>query len=311
MTLTQLEYIIAIDEHRSFQGAARHCFVTQPTLSMQVQKLEEHLGVNIFDRSKNPVMPTSIGQIIIEQARIILRERDKVNALIKTARDVPEGQLKIGIIPTLAPYLLPRFIRDFLKSFPNIKLDVFEYTTEVLVDKLKKGQLDAGMLVTPLCDVSLNEEVLFFERLYLYLSENHNLLKVDKMTPELLSGQDLWLLQEGHCLRTQVINFCDLQTNEDISSNFNYASGSIDTLIRLVDNGNGSTIIPALAVEHLNDLQRQRIRSFASPVPVRQISMVTYRRYLHKHLLDNLKISVQKSIPEEMLISKESKIIDL
>lgn len=311
MTFTQLEYIVAIDDHRSFQRAAKHCFVTQPTLSMQVQKLEDFLGVSIFDRSRSPVMPTSIGSIIIEQGRIILRERDKMKVIIDSAQNLPEGEIKVAIIPTLAPYLLPRFIQDFLSSYPDINLNIQEYTTDIQIEKLKKGELDVGVMVTPLSDPSLSEEVILYERLYLYLSDDHPLLAHKYIETHQLENHNLWLLEEGHCLRTQVINFCDLRGANYMSAHLTYASGSIDTLIRLVDKGQGSTVIPAFALEHLSSKQTKKVRPFLTPVPVRQISMVTYRPYLKKHLIDKLKESILRHVPAEMKNAKESMIVDI
>jgi LysR family transcriptional regulator, hydrogen peroxide-inducible genes activator len=163
MTITQLEYIVAVDTHRHFAKAAEQCFVTQPTLSMQIQKLEETLGSKIFDRSKQPVIPTEIGEEIIQQARIILNEVKKIDQLISDKQGILKGELKIGIIPTLAPYLLPLFLQPFLKKYPDVTIKVKEMTTDIIVEKLKTGRIDAGLLVTPLQEASIKEYPLFYE----------------------------------------------------------------------------------------------------------------------------------------------------
>jgi LysR family transcriptional regulator, hydrogen peroxide-inducible genes activator len=311
MTFTQLNYIIAIDEHRSFQRAAQHCYVTQPTMSMQVQKLEDFLGVNIFDRTKTPVMPTAIGKIIIEQARIILRERDKMKVIIENAQKQPKGELKIAVIPTLAPFLLPKFIQEFLDEYPEIQLQIFENTTFSIIEKLKKGEFDAGLMATPIEDTSLSDTPLFYEQLFVYLSEDHPLLDFKVIPIDELKRFNLWLLEEGHCLRSQIINFCDLQSSIHSGSHLNYASGSIDTLVRLIDQGQGATIIPELALDHLTDPQRRRVRPFESPEPLRQISLVTFRPYLKEHLLENLQFSLLRHIPDHMKAIKKGEIIHI
>src|SRR5687768_8393452 len=171
MTFTQLEYIIAVDTHRHFAKAAKQCFITQPTLSMQIQKLEEELGSKIFDRSKQPVIPTEIGEEIVRQARIIIHETKMIHELIRDRDGVLQGELRIGIIPTLAPYLLPMFLQPFLTAYPGIRIRVKEMTTDIIVEKLKAGRIDVGLLVTPLQDNGIREHPLFYEELVAYVSK--------------------------------------------------------------------------------------------------------------------------------------------
>ena len=211
MTITQLEYIIALDTYRHFSEASKHCFVTQPTLSMQIQKLEEELGIKIFDRSKQPVVPTEIGEEVLVQARAVVHEVKMMQQLIKDKQGTLQGELRVGIIPTLAPYLLPMFLQNFLNKYPDVKIKVRELTTEHIIEKLKSGKIDAGLLVTPLQDSSLIETPLFYEEMVAYVSKSNAAFKKNYVLADDISLDELWLLEEGHCFRSQVMNLCELQ----------------------------------------------------------------------------------------------------
>lgn len=300
MNLQQLEYIVAVDQHRHFAHAAEACFVTQPTLSMMIRKLEDELDTRIFDRSRQPVVPTETGVQIIEQARRVLRETAMLAEIVERRKTDPEGTLQIGIIPTLAPYLVPLFIRSFLVNYPKVQLKIAEHTTDVLLDLLKRGQLDVGILVTPLNQPSFRETPLFHEALLVYSSHDH-----DKqfILPEEIDPNELWLLEEGHCFRSQILNLCELRKKP--FDNLDYAAGSIETLIRLVETQKGITVLPELATKGMSLSRRRRLVPFAPPVPVREVSLVTDRDHVKKHLIDLLQQEILSNLPREILEERE------
>lgn len=298
MTIQQLEYILAIEEHGSFSRAAEAKFISQPALSMMVQKLEDELDLKIFDRNKKPILPTADGQPILDQARIILREIGKLHEIRREQREVLKGELRIGIIPTLAPYLLPFFLDDFLKTYPFVRLKIFEYTTENIVENLKKGSIDAGLLVTPLPNAILHERPLFYERFFVYTHDEYN---KNFLLPEDIDPDQLWLLEEGHCLRSQILNLCELRKKS--KNQLEFEAGSIDTLIKMVDHQSGITIVPELATLTMYKRQKKHLRPFAPPVPVREVSIVTHRDLVKKSLVEALQKTVLKNLPKE--ISKE------
>ena len=228
MTLVQLEYLVSLDYHRHFSVAAEHCFVTQPTLSMQVQKLEEELGIKLFDRSKQPVVPTEIGESVIRQARVLLRESQKLKELVDEHKGNLAGELRLGIIPTLAPYLLPMFLDNFLKKFPNVKLKVAELTTDTLLNKLKNDNIDVGIVVTPLQEDGILERPLFYEEFVAYVSESEAAYQKEFLLSEDIDLNRLWLLEEGHCFRSQILNLCELQKYSSL--HFRYETGNIETV---------------------------------------------------------------------------------
>ncbi len=311
MTITQLEYIISLDTHRHFSLASRHCFVTQPTLSMQIQKLEEELGIKIFDRSKQPVIPTEIGEEILVQARAIVHEVKMMQQLIKDKQGMLQGELRIGIIPTLAPYLLPLFLQKFLNKYPDIKIKVRELTTDNIIEKLKSGKIDAGLLVTPLQDTSLLESPLFYEEMVAYVSRNNAAFKKNYVLADDINLDELWLLEEGHCFRSQVMNLCELQKQNKIHSHFEYESGSIETLRKMVEMNKGITILPEMATFDFSVKQQNMVRHFKSPAPVREVSLVTHRNYIKKKLVDVLKEEVLASLPQKIKANKKNNLIKI
>lgn len=294
MNLQQLEYVLAVERHRHFAKAAESCHVTQPTLSMMIRKLEEELDTTIFDRSKQPVVPTPTGELILEQARKILMEVARLHDLLRQQKCSLSGDLRVGIIPTLAPYLVHRFINRFLEKYPGVHLSVSEHVTSAIIKRLKKNQLDVGILVSPLNDPSIRETPLFYEPLLVYSShtyEKHYLL------PEDIAPEELLLLEEGHCLRSQIMNLCELRRRAE--SRLHYQSGSLETLIRLVGMGQGVTILPAMAVETLSTEQRQHIFPFRAPAPVREVSLATHRDFLKNDLIAALRQEIMAGVPEE------------
>jgi LysR family hydrogen peroxide-inducible transcriptional activator len=310
MTLVQLEYIVAVDTYRSFIGAAEKCFVTQPTLSMQVQKLEEMLNVKIFDRSRQPVTPTEIGATIIEQARIVLQESHKIKEIINSQQQDIAGELKVGIIPTLAPYLLPQVIASMMEKYPGLKLQIWEYTTEDIIHHLKTGVLDCGVLATPLIDESILEDPLFYENFVTYISKNSKLFRKKAIDPEDLEAENIWLLNERHCMRAQVLNICRT-TQENRLQGLTYNTGSVETLIKMVDMNNGATIIPELALAELSNKQLSKIRPFKSPEPVREISLVTHKNFIKKRMLNAFKEEILLVVPKTMKHKKKKDVIGI
>ncbi|WP_293302187.1 hydrogen peroxide-inducible genes activator [Pedobacter sp. UBA4863] len=310
MTLVQLEYIIAVDTYRSFVSAAEKCFVTQPTLSMQVQKLEEFLNVKIFDRSKQPVIPTEIGAQIIEQARLVLQESSKIKEIINNQQKEITGELKIGIIPTIAPYLLPDVIAAMLAKYPELKLLIWEYTTEDIIHNLKTGVIDCGILATPLADKNINELPLYYETFVGYVSKNSNLYKKKTINAEDFEDENIWLLNEGHCMRSQVLNICRSTKNNRLQA-LTYNTGSVETLIRMVDVNDGTTLLPALSLHDLNTKQLNKVRYFKSPEPVREISLVTHKNFVKKKMLNALKDEILALIPKEMKNPKKKDVVGI
>jgi len=311
MNLQQLEYILAVDTYRHFAVAAGKCNVTQPTLSMMIQKLELELDVKIFDRSKQPVEATDIGREIITQARKILSEVQQIDELVMNHKGELKGELRIGIIPTLSPYLLPLFINSFLKKFPGVKLKIADLTTHEIVEKLKSQELDAGILATPLHIRSILEVPLFYEQFIVYTSAREQKIKKKFLLAEDIDVNRLWLLEEGHCLRAQVINLCELKKKETEVHNLDYEAGSIEALKKIVDLSEGITILPELAIRDLSKSQQGQLHYFKPPAPVREISVVTYRHFAKKKLIETLTHEILASIPESMKAARKKQITQI
>ncbi len=297
MTLQQLEYIVAVDTHKQFSTAAEKCFITQPSLSAMIQKLEDELGVKIFDRSKQPIQSTVLGREIIAQARLILNESENLKQMVRDSLETVSGELRIGIIPTLAPYLLPLFLKDFSEKFGDIKLSIIELTTENIITNLKNGLLDIGIMATPSKSNQLLEEPIFYEEFVVYAPNEKSVLKKKYVLAEDIDANRLMLLQEGHCMRAQVINLCGLKRTQSALHNVTYEAGSLETLKRLVEVHSGITILPHLAVLDMNEEQMSYIRFFKSPPPVREISLVTHQNFAKKRLLAILKESICANLP--------------
>lgn len=304
MNIHHLKYILAVDTHRHFGKAAEDCCVTQPTLSMMIQKLESELDVKIFDRTKQPVVPTQAGEAILKQAKVILEEAMRMKVLVEEMKGQIQGEIRIGIIPTVAPYLLPLFLSSFLKKYPMLKIKIAELTTQQIIDKLKHHQLDAGILATPLNNESLNEMPLYYEEFVVYASPDEKLMKKKFLLQDDIDTNHLWLLEEGHCLRSQVLNLCKLRKKDLEKSNLEYEAGSIQTLKKMVDMNNGITILPELALKELTAKDMKNVRHFKPQVPVREISLVTYRHFVKKRIVDALKQAICDAVPDEMLSFK-------
>ena len=311
MTFTQFEYIVSVDTYRHFATAAAKCFITQPTLSMQIQKLEDELGLKIFDRSKQPVVPTEAGIAIILQARKILAERDQIEEIVNHKKGVMAGELRIGIIPTLAPYLLPLFIQNFTSKYPQIRLVVNEITTEEVITRLREGRIDAGILATPLQEAGIKENVLFYEELMTYVSKKNAAYKKTYLLPQDIDPEKLWLLEEGHCFRSQIMNLCELKKSSIGNTHFDYAAGSIETLRRMVEMGDGITIIPELATIGMTEGQLQLVRYFKAPQPMREISLVMHRDDIKKKLIELFKAEIINALPEKVRKNKGKQVVPI
>lgn len=311
MTLTQLEYIVALDNYKSFLSASEKTFVTQPTLSMQVKKLEEELGIVLFDRTKHPISPTEVGKQIIEQARITLHEANKIKELVKEQSPEMKGKLKIGIIPTLAPYLLPLFLKPFFKKYPKVTLVVEEIITDRIIEQLLNYELDCGILVTPLPLHNIKSSPLFYEPFVGYVSKSSRLASKTVITMEDIDLKEMWILNEGHCMRSQVENLCFGNIQSKQENNFEYQSGSIETLIKLVESNDGFTILPELSIHDFSAKQINRVRYFRSPEPSREVSLLTSKNIIKKRMIDALKAEILNSIPEKMKNKNQKTVVKI
>lgn len=292
MNIQQLEYAVAVGKHRNFTKAADVCCVTQPTLSMMLGKLEDELGVRLFDRSKSPIRATPVGEKILQQAQQILREVARLKEIVQEEKGEVEGHLHIGIIPTLAPYLLPLFLRHFRETYPQVHLKISEYMTETLVAKLEDNTIDMGILVGSLQNAQLKEHHLFFEGLILYSADDYT---KEYLLPEDIDLERLLLLEEGHCLRSQISRLCELRQHH--KTNLDYEAGSLETLKQLVERGEGITILPELATLQLSENQRKRLKHFQPPTPVREVCIATHQSYVRLKMLEAVRQSILGNLP--------------
>ncbi len=301
-TVTQLEYIVAVDRFRHFARAAEHCHVSQPSLSMQIQKVEDEIGGPIFDRTKKPILPTDQGARFIEQAKVVLREHRRLIEAAKTGLAEVSGHFRLGVIPTLAPYLLPLFLDDFAKRYPKVSVHIEELNTETIVGELSNDRLDGGLLATPLSETRLKEEALFYEPFFVYLPPDHPLTKKKYIAEDDLDGSEMWLLEDGHCLRNQVVRVCSLSKGKDVYKNIHFEGGNLETLRYLIQQGRGYTVVPYLFATHLGGTERARcIRPFHDPVPTREISLVYHRDQWKAPILRAIAECVRKHVPPELL----------
>lgn len=301
MNIQQLEYVVALDEHRHFVAAAESCFVTQPTLTMQLRKLEEELGVQLFDRSRKPLKPTAEGELFVVRARRILREINELHGALNGEKNTLEGEYRLGIIPTLAPHLLPLFLPAFVGRFPNTQLRIEEMESEGIIKALQEDRLDLAIMATPAGERDLDEVVLFNEAFVFYGPEGHPLLNEKELSSDLLDVAQVLLLSEGHCFRSQALNLCKSQLSHP-AFNFHYESGSIDTLKALVRKGVGYTLVPELAV---GAADAPYVKRFAQPQPVREVSLVCHRSFNRSLLLEAIKDLVREHLPAHITRPRE------
>jgi LysR family hydrogen peroxide-inducible transcriptional activator len=309
MTIIQLEYIIAVDTHKNFAEAAQSCYVSQPALSMQIKKFEEQLGILVFDRSKKPVLTTDIGKLIIQQAREAVRQVHRINEIVDNQKGEIGGELRIGIIPTLSPYLLPLFITKFMKKYPSVKLVIEELLTSEIIKKLNNDLLDVGILVSPLKENSLIEIPLFYEPFMVYASKTHPFAKRTKINASELSFDEMWVLNEGHCFRTQTINLCSDRVSES-KGQLRFKSGSLETLKRIVEHQNGYTLLPELATYGMGVAKTRFIKPFQEPQPVREVSLVIHRSFMKQRLIEVFREEILANIPNTLKTETRGKVVN-
>lgn len=291
MTITQLYYVLAVAENQNFTKAAEKCFVTQPTLSMQIQKLEDELDVLIFDRSKKPIELTEVGKKIVNQAKNIVNESYRIQDIVDQQKGFIGGEFKLGIIPTIMPTLLPMFLKAFIKKYPKLKLKIEELTTEEIISRLNEGHLDAAIVATPLESENIKERVLYFEPFVGYIPEHHRLHKKQKISVSDLDIDDMLLLEDGHCFRDGVINLCKAFKNQ-VDSHFQLESGSIETLVKLSNEGMGMTLLPYLHTLDLNEKAKQNLRYFIEPSPAREVSIIYHKSELKMQIIEAMQIVI-------------------
>ena len=307
MTLQQLEYILAVNQFRHFAKAAEYCRVTQPTLSAMIQKLEEELDTRIFDRSQQPVCPTPVGIHIIEQAQNILVQANRIKNIIEEEKHSLTGTFKLGILPTVAPYLLPRFFPQLMKKYPDLDIRVVEMKTNDIKKALQTGEIDAGIVASLAGMEELQQTPLFYEQFFAYVSREDALFNNEVIRTSDLNGEQLWLLDEGHCFRDQLVRFCQMKSAG--ASQLAYHLGSMETFMRMVESGKGVTFIPELAVLQLGDAQKELVRSFAIPCPTRQVVLLTNKNFIRHTLLEVLVKEIKLSVPKEMLSLKATQAV--
>ena len=303
MTLQQLEYILAVERYRHFGRAADACNVTQPTLSAMIGKLEEELNAKLFDRNRQPICPTPVGEQVLRQAKEVLAQADSIKDIVEEEKHSLNGTFRVGILPTIAPYLLPRFFPQLMKKYPTLDIRVREMKTHEIKEALLQGDIDAGILAQIEGLEEYEQTHLFYEKYEGYVSREDALFAKETLrTSDVASSRDLWLLDEGHCFRDQMVRFCQMKSSQ--TSQLAYNLGSMETFMRMVESGKGITFIPELAVMQLSGEQKELVRPFAIPVPTRQLILITNRNFIRQTLLDVIVKEIQASVPKEMLKMK-------
>jgi len=301
MNLQQIEYLLALDKYRNFSAAAEKVFVTQPALTIQIKNLEVELGVEIFDRNKKPIIPTEIGEELIEHARLLHRNTEKFKDIVNEFKADFSGELRIGIIPTVAPYIVPKFVNNFMLKYPDVNLTFTEVISDDILIQLKDGTLDAGILVTPFPMENTIVFPLYYEKFYTYVSTEHPLSKRKKIRTSEIDLQDLWLLEEGNCFRNQIINICTRDVEYASKGKFRYESLSIDSLMKIVDSSKGITVIPEFAKTLLPKEKQGMAKPFSDYEPIREASLIIERTFLKRSLIEKLRDEIINSIPNSML----------
>lgn len=291
MTITQLQYVLAVAEHKNFTLAAEKCFVTQPTLSMQIQKIEDELSILIFDRSKKPIQLTDIGLKIVNQAKNIVNEANRIKDIVEQQKGFIGGEFRLGIIPTIMPTLLPMFLSNFINKYPKVKLLIEELNTDEIIIKLNNGHLDAAIAATPLEEEKIKEIVLYYEPFVAYIPENHANFQKEEITIDDLDVSEILLLQDGHCFRDGILNLCKNNTGTE-KNNFQIESGSFETLIKLADEGLGTTLLPYLHTLDLKEKDQLKLRHFAEPKPAREVSLIYPKSELKMQIIDALRSTI-------------------
>lgn len=307
MTIVQLQYVLAVHKYKNFTAAAENCFVTQPTLSMQIQKLEDELNVEIFDRSTHPIKATKIGLQIIEQAKFIVNESKKIKSIVQEEKGTLEGEFTIGVIPTVFPNLIPLFLKSYLKKYPLIKLVIKELPTNEILRQIREGIIDIGIVATPLDEEGIIEMPLYYEPFVAFIPENHQLMQKSILTRKDLEGRDLLLLEEGHCFRNNILNICDIEN--DMDKKVMFESGSLDALVNLARDGFGMTLLPLLQAEEIGKTEKNRLRYFLEPVPTREVSLIFHKSMLRMNFVNSLKDTIQSIIRGKLSLESKSTVV--
>ncbi len=312
-TITQLEYLLAVDRTRHFGRAAKECHVSQPSLSMQLQKLEDELDCIVFDRSKKPILVTEQGKVIVEQAKKVIKEHKRLIEISQNKDNEVKGDFHLAVIPTLASSLIPLFLKVFANKYPEVNLKISEYKTDDIIKLLVDDKIDAALAVTPLKDHRLIEKVLYYEPFYVYLSPDHEFKSKKSVKEGELKGKDVWLLNEGHCMRNQVMTICSLREENPILSNVSLECGSLETLVNLVKQNSGYTLLPHLTVENLSSGDKKSlIRIIENPTPTREVSLIYSRTFLKEPIINALESEILEAIPAELKSLKKSySVIDI
>ena len=311
MNIQQIDYILAINDLRSFGKAAEHCHVTQPTLSTMVGRLEEEFGVQIFDRRTKPLSVTKEGEQIIRQLRMISREIGSLHHLVSQLRGEESGvTLTIGVIPTVAPYLLPHFLVEFVRAHPQHHFVCSEMTTDAIIDGLESRELDVGILSLPIDNPELREVPLYNEPFLLLDKEVPRAQRREYIALSDIDLDRLWLLEEGHCMRNQVEKICGLRDKQGLDRNLDYQSGTIDTLLKFVDRYSGLTLLPLLATRSLSTKDRRYLRQFQPPIPVRTIGLLVHNHFSKHHLLARLKEAIAASVNQFFPANNAIDVVD-
>mgnify|MGYP000020562309 CR=1 FL=1 len=287
MTITQLQYVLAVAKHLNFTAAAEKSHVTQPTLSMQVQKLEDELAILIFDRSKKPISITEVGKKIVAQAANIVNEANRIKDIVDQQKGYIGGEYILGIIPTVMPTLLPMFLKNFINKYPKVNLIIKELSTENMVRSIQDGQIDAGIAATPLEIEFIKERPLYYEPFVGYVPQNHRLAQKDKLSASDLDINDVLLLQDGHCFRDGVINLCKATKNHE-DDHFSLQSGSFETLVNLSNEGLGMTLLPYLNTLELDESKKKYLKYFEAPSPAREVSLIYHKSELKIQITEAL-----------------------
>jgi LysR family transcriptional regulator, hydrogen peroxide-inducible genes activator len=293
MNIQQLEYIVALDKLKSFSRAADSCSITQATLSTMVKKLEEELGMMIFDRKTNPVITTDCGREIVQEAARILFHVNRMKIMATEQRGRIEGALSLGIIPTIAGSLLPRIVPEIGRKYPNLQLQLHELTTRNVVEQVKNGKLDAGIVSTPLELSEIEEDILYYEKLMVYGSGSDQ--QTQYASPKDISKEKIWLLEQGNCLTDQILNICSLKAKAT-QGNIRFNPNTFDSLLNMVDAMQGLTLIPELYAMNLSDWRKAKIRDFQPPYPVREVSLIYHRPYAKLRLLEALAKEIRTAV---------------
>lgn len=304
MNIQQMEYILAVDRFKNFTRAAEHCHVTQATLSGMIKKLEDEMGVTIFDRKTQPVVTTDVGRTILDEAAAIVNHAAILKEKAQSHQNIIEGTLRIGIIPTVSGTLLPRILKPLIKTYPRLRLDIKELTTRHIIEELRAGKLDAGILSSPLHEPDIEEDILYYETLMVYGDIQS---KTKYILPENLRQQKIWLMEEGHCLRDQFVKLCALKAKQLNDVPFTFQPGTFDALIQLVDDFGGLTLLPELYYQELSASRKKKVSMFKKPIPVREVSLVYFRPYARKRLTDAVTVLIRERLQGKLLSDQYKK----